>query len=585
MKIYKFCKQYLLSQKANLILFVLLAFFGSLVSLISPYVLGDFIDKLIAGIHQSAIVQFCLFLGAISIFKIFKDYATSVLYTKMQNKMGYELNMHVIKHVQRLSLSFLNDKDVAYLNQRINGDSYAIISFCLTTLRDMTLNIILIVAPLFVLLSLNVTITIIMLFFVLLYVAIYYLLKRAIYNAGFAFREGQSRFFASLFEQIEHLMRIKIDSVQSEFNERSARSFSSYYKTAIKSQRVNFIYSGIDGIIATFAQIALLAIGGIQIIRGEFTIGMFTIFNSYFRIMLSACRYFFGLAANYQTTLVSYNRTEEVLNHREESNGKFILSDIEFIKVSNIDFSYETYNYIQTYEKSIADTKIKKTASHVHINDDAKYVVDDFSYVFTKGNIYVLKGKNGTGKTTLIKLLIGLYEDERSGNIYYNDIPIEQIDMIQARKTIIGYAEQEPLLSEGSIYYNITYKEYAEAHPYDDSAFDHVDDVCVLNQFAPYIKILNMDNFFKEKAPSFLINGNSSNLSGGEKQKLAILKVMYKNPTVMIFDEPTSALDVETKKRFLRYIEQIKEDKIIIIVTHDNAFETLADHVIEVLSK
>lgn len=79
-----------------------------------------------------------------------------------------------------------------------------------------------------------------------------------------------------------------------------------------------------------------------------------------------------------------------------------------------------------------------------------------------------------------------------------------------------------------------------------------------------------------------MINKNGTNLSGGEKQKMAILKVMYKNPTVMIFDEPTSALDAETKKCFLKYLEQIREDKIIIVVTHDNDLETYCDHVIEV---
>lgn len=546
----------------------------------SPYVLGEFIDKLIIGADRIIIAQFCISFGVICLFKIIKDYATSVLYTKMQNKMGYKINMYIIKHIQRLSLSFINHKDVSYLNQRINGDSYAIISFCLKALRDATINVILIVVPFFILFSLNTTITVVLLFFIFLYIAIYSLLKKTMYNAGLAYTEGQAKFIASLFEQMEHIMQIKVDSVQPEFNERSTKAFSGYYQTAIKSQRINYIYTSLDEIVAILAQIVLFVIGGIYVIRGEFTIGMFTIFSSYFRTMLSACRYFFGLAANYQAALVSYNRIKEILNYREESNGETILHDVDTIELRSISFSYETYEHIQIHDNKPSDAADEEAVNIHHIDDDGKRLINDFSYVFTKGNIYALKGENGSGKTTLIKLIIGLYGDEYSGNIYYNDISTAQIDMIQARKNIIGYASQEPLLVEDSLYYNLTYRYYDSDQ--NGGTINKVDDACEPELFKSCIQFLNMDIFFMKKGCSFMINKNGTNLSGGEKQKMAILKVMYKNPTVMIFDEPTSALDAETKKCFLKYLEQIREDKIIIVVTHDNDLETYCDHVIEV---
>lgn len=134
---------------------------------------------------------------------------------------------------------------------------------------------------------------------------------------------------------------------------------------------------------------------------------------------------------------------------------------------------------------------------------------------------------------------------------------------------------------ESGIPYVLLTSHFGHISPKCD-VINKVDDACELELFKSCIQFLNMDIFFMKKGCSFMINKNGTNLSGGKKQKMAILKVMYKNPTVMIFDEPTSALDAETKKCFLKYLEQIREDKIIIVVTHDNDLETYCDSVIEV---
>lgn len=580
MRIMKFCKPYLMTQKARLSLFIILSLLGSAISIVSPYVLGDFIDNLVDGANEATIIRFCILFGGISIFKILKDYLTSMLFTKMQVKLGYRLNIDVIKHIQSLSVSYSNKKDGAYLNQRINGDCTSITSFCLTVLRDTIINTALIVIPMIILYILNKLILAILLSFILLYVVIYYLLKNRIYRTGMLFRESQAKYYASLFEQLKHMAQIKINSVQPEYLDRADGVFHEYNDTAIKSQRINFIYTSFDGIVATFAQIALFVVGGLLVIRGKFTIGLFTVFSSYFRVMLTSCRFFFSLAASYQSVSVSYNRTMDILKSKPESNGSTKLPAIDTIELKNVKFSYETYEQLQKED-------LKQNQQHNPVkphpgSGDPASILHSPDFVFSKGNLYTITGKNGSGKTTLTKLLIGLYIDERNGEIYYNSLPMKELDMVYARRELIGYAEQNPLLVEDSIYYNLTYQpcpsEYADIQDWSGTREGDP----LFNQILHYANILNMEAFLQEKQLSFRVNAQNNNLSGGERQKLAILKVLLKNTDVMVFDEPTSALDKETKDRFIQFLSQLKQDKIIFVVTHDKDLISSSDQIIDI---
>lgn len=139
--------------------------------------------------------------------------------------------------------------------------------------------------------------------------------------------------------------------------------------------------------------------------------------------------------------------------------------------------------------------------------------------------------------------------------------------MIKARKEIIGYADQEPVLINDSIYYNLNYR---ENNYYNED-----------KKLAYYIDILDMENFVNKNSIAFKINEKNSNISGGEKQKIAILKVLYKDPQIMIFDEPTSALDPKTTNNLMKYLNTIKRNKIIIIVTHDDNIKPYCDEVID----
>ncbi len=105
-------------------------------------------------------------------------------------------------------------------------------------------------------------------------------------------------------------------------------------------------------------------------------------------------------------------------------------------------------------------------------------------------------------------------------------------------------------------------------------------------RFMELTKLLGLSEFF-EKLPNginTIVNENAMNLSGGEKQKLSLLRILLKNSEVLILDEPTSAMDIESGEKLYGYLNAIKSNKIIIVVTHDNYIVGKVDHVIN-LSK
>ena len=124
------------------------------------------------------IFKFCIIFGSLNLIRMLRDYISSMIYVKMQTKMGYFLNINIIKHIQRLSLSFINHKNGIYLNQRVNEDSFAVISFCLDTIEGFVTNLIMLILPFILLLRMNVLITYMMLGFILAYIIIYFFTKQ-----------------------------------------------------------------------------------------------------------------------------------------------------------------------------------------------------------------------------------------------------------------------------------------------------------------------------------------------------------------------------------------------------------------------
>ncbi|WP_442961709.1 ATP-binding cassette domain-containing protein [Pseudoalteromonas sp. B62] len=225
-------------------------------------------------------------------------------------------------------------------------------------------------------------------------------------------------------------------------------------------------------------------------------------------------------------------------------NFKDKIKPIEKSKLSNkieiIDLSF-------TYQQSML-----KSLSHI-------------SYTFITNNVYSIVGRSGSGKSTLTKLIAGLY-CSYEGSLRISN---QEVRTIQSRRDkIVTMVEQEPFFFSGTIWENITL----------EPNYSKVDEV-KLNES---LKLSNFDSVMKSNDFTFYdnIESNISNLSGGEKQRLAIARALYADTPILLLDEATNSLDSATESNFYSNFNEIAKDKVVLIITHNLNNIYLADKVV-----
>lgn len=249
---------------------------------------------------------------------------------------------------------------------------------------------------------------------------------------------------------------------------------------------------------------------------------------------------------------------------------------------------YDTYSFISIvsrvkifndYIDNLPKKTIEKT-DNVSISDNItikfdnvgfyyvenKYILKDFNLVIKENDIVALTGPIGSGKTTIANLLTRLREIS-SGSIYLNNIEIRDISINKLRD-IVNYIPQHPKLFNRTLFENITYgynKKITEEEILD------------------ILKNLNIERiitYFK-KNMHVKVGKNGSNLSGGQRQIVWLLRAILKNSKIIILDEPTSSLDKESKEHVIKFINKYSKNRILIIVTHDDSILKYVNRVIK----
>ncbi len=539
MRVFGYVKKYAQQYIFLAVMFSLLNLIIWATSMIFPYITGKYIDVICMTKDKSVIYNFTSRLILVIVIFIMSSYGVSIVNAKLKAQISYHMNISVIEHLKRLPLLYFNEVDIAYMNQRINSDTSYITSFVIENFINLPVKAITIVFLTIYIMMLNLRLGSSLIILIPMYILVYYIFRKKLYKTEYAYRESQNKFFSKINEQLYRIKLLKINSWYDKFSAELYKSFMVLFRSLLQSTRVSYLFSNSGVAIGYFAKILLFFLGGLEIIKGRMTIGQFTIINAYFFMIIDSTGYFIGFGQSYQGALVSFTRINELLEIKEEHNGQQQIDDINEISLEEVSFAYH----------------------------DKKKILHNFSYSFQKGKIYCITGRNGSGKSTLLDLILGLYENYE-GRIRYDHYNIRELDLYKARRNLIGMIEQEPMLINDTIKENLIYG--------TEQKFIKEEVVYYwCDRFHIYNFISQLPGGFDTN-----ISENSSNISGGEKQRISLSRLFIKDPKVLIFDEASSAIDTSGISELKNVLSEMKQDKIIIFVSHNNNIISMADEVI-----
>lgn len=187
-----------------------------------------------------------------------------------------------------------------------------------------------------------------------------------------------------------------------------------------------------------------------------------------------------------------------------------------------------------------------------------KRLLNCVNFNISKGDVVLIKASSGSGKSTLAKLLAKLIPiDDVKGSIEYNSLPISCYDQKSYNKHVI-LVEQDAILIDGTLRENLL---LGDAFP--EALIDEVIDACALGDFVA------------RKGANYLIRGDADNISGGERQRIGLARMLLRRPDIIILDETTSALDADTKETMIsRVLTYAKNNGMTVVaISHDSSFD------------
>ena len=515
---------------------IFIIFFLWAVGVVSPYLSGLYIDELIAGISFHSFVAFILIIAAANFLKIALRYLQSLVSTNLGQRMVHQINNILFQKIFTSNYAYYCNIDCAYYIDQINRDSNAVVNFLISNIFNFFLQAATIIASAVIVFQADKLLCVIILLLIPFYICTFLLNKNKMHTAKAALKQRLNQYASNCAEQINKLSYIKRNTLYHEMSERLTRSFNHLISASLHSVSVDYLFTNLNQVVIILAYLCIIGIGGYKVTTGALSIGLFSVINTYFNMMISSVSYFVGIAGSYQDTKISFQRIQKILQTPDEDKGDLLPESIHQVEVKDFSLQY---------------------GSHVILNH--------CNVTFRAGCIYGLRGPNGTGKTTLLNALVGLFSGEVSGHIYYDGISINQLDMPALRRKKITYIEQTPVLL------NMSVRDYLH--------FGIEQNQTVSENQKQLLKVWDIDYLLDKE-----MNENGSNFSGGEKQKLALVRALSKESSLILLDEPTSALDKSSTAKLIDLLQDMKSQAIIIVVSHDWDMLEHCDEVIDLAS-
>ncbi|TDG36881.1 ABC transporter ATP-binding protein [Pedobacter changchengzhani] len=498
--------------------------------LVGPLLIGYTIDNYIRTKDFHGVLMFGGILLLVYITAMFTGYTQTNLMGGVGQRMLFTLRNAIFNKLQELPVSFFNQNKAGDLISRVNNDTDKLNQFFSQSLMQFIGSIITIIGAGIFLLSINTELGAATLspaiFIVLFTIALSPWVKRK--NAKNLKSVGGMS--AEIQESLNNFKVIIAFNRRDYFRKRFNEVNDINYKTAIGAGLANNIFVPVYGLLSSIAQLIVLLFGIHLIVIGSFSLGLLVSYIAYATNFYNPLRQLAALWTSFQVAMASWDRISQILllnnDLQQVENDKTIHSDA-LLEFKNVHFSY----------------------------DDAKEILHNINLKFEKGKTYALIGPTGGGKTTTASLISRLY-DATKGNILLDGKDIRSYTPAQRTKKI-GFILQEPFLFTGTVKDNILYGNSDYQNVTDEELEKIIEDANLNALLAIFDEGLNTK-----------ITAASDDISLGQKQLIAFMRAVLRNPELLILDEATANIDTITEQLLSSILNKLSKETTLVIIAH-----------------
>ena len=553
-------------------------------NLLSPLILRDMIDRTIPSGDMERLVWLSLALLAIPLLGGGVNIVQRWLNASVGEGVIFDLRTALYAHLERMSLRFFTHTRVGELMSRLNNDVVGAQNAISSTIVGIITNLIQAIALLAVMLALEWRLTLISVLILPLFILTAQRLGSRLRDIARGQMEANARMNAmvnetlniggSLLVKLFGRTRLEVQR----FSERAAQVRDLGVRRAVTGN----IFFVIIGLVSAVGTALVYGLGGRFAMSGDFTVGKIVAFGSYLTSLYGVLQGLAGAPVEFAASAVSFERVFEVLDlplDIEEKSAARVLSQVSGELVfEDVTFKYEgaggsqlshvrRYGSLDSVETVMSGKPEARPeehedgAAHSQARDSA---LENVSFRAAPGELTALVGPSGAGKTTLTYLIPRLY-DPTAGRILLDGYDLRDVTL-ESLSAQIGMVTQEVYLFHDTIRTNLLYARL-------DAAQAQLEEAC---------RAANIHNFIRDLPDGYdtIVGERGYRLSGGEKQRLALARVILKDPRILVLDEATSHLDSESETLIQDALKRVMAGRTSIVIAHRLSTILAADQIL-----
>ena len=491
----------------------------ALLGVVYPVFSRIFIDTLLPGYSPQWLYPFIGIMSAVVVVQALVMGIRLVNNYKIAFKLAVTSSATFMWHVLRLPVEFYSQRMIGDIEKRQSSNA-DIVMMLIGQLAPAFINTVLLVFYLIIMVRYSLLLTAVGVLGIAINACLAQIIAKKRVNITRVQMRDSGRLRGTLVAGIDMIETIKATGAEAGYFEHWAGYQASVNAASVRFIKLNQYFGALPGVITALVNVAILSLGVMMVMNGQFTVGMILAFQGFMSSLLSPVNSLIGMGQRLQETRTNIERINDVIDYPP---------DVEFTDPGEAD---------QTNLTQLAGTVEMRDVTFGY-SKLAAPLIEHFNLKLDVGKTVAFVGPSGSGKSTLANLVSGLYKPW-SGQILIGGVPIEETSH-EALTGSVAVVNQDIVLFKDTIAQNI--KLWDDTIP-DDRMISAARDAQV------HSVILQRDGGY-----DYRLLDHGSDFSGGERQRLEIARVLAQEPNILIMDEATSALDANTEAEVVRNIK------------------------------